>query len=81
MTRSRYLSTGEAAERARVAYSTIDTWRRRGLLTPAIYDGRKPRYRVRDVLAAERVTRRSGTGRPRDARRLDKPQIVDEDAP
>jgi len=60
------VTTGEAAELAMVDAARGRDWKRRGLLTAAATDRRGwPLFRPRDVLAAERLTRRSTRGRPR----------------
>lgn len=52
------VTTAEAAALAGVRPVTIRTWRLRGHLAPASYDGKgRPRYRALDVAKAEAATR------------------------
>lgn len=70
---SNLITTRQAATLARVSVSTIDHWRRRGLVTPVRradnVRGKPLLYRPADILAVESRTRRGDPARRR-ARRL-----------
>lgn len=61
--RARLLTTQAAAARVHVSTGTVRSWASRGHLHPVIVVGRRPLYAERDVLIAERSTRR-GKVRP-----------------